>query len=393
MVKKPPPPPVVQLRVAAEGRHPHFPRKMIRKPTTLVPAGSVVRVKDKEGRYLGQGFYNPRAGLSLRMVTWRKDEQVDLDLLSRRLEAAVRLRRDLLRLDRVTDAYRLVHGDGDGLPGLVVDKLGKILVVEVRLLGMQPFLDGLGRRLKKLVPNQGMVLVTEQRAAKVEGLEPPPPAPRDLEVEVREGKARFLVRPGQGHKTGFFCDQRDQRLQAERFARGRRVLDLCCYTGGFAVHCALGGARSVTALDLDEKILPQARANFRRNQVKVVLKKGDAFDFLREAASAGKEWDLVILDPPAFARGRGQVTAAVEKYQDLNRLAWKVLAQGGLLLSCSCSPPVGPELFLKAVRGAVEGFSGLARVLATGGAGPDHPLHLHCPETRYLKTVWLQKER
>ncbi len=389
---KTPPLPLVQLRVTAEGRHPHFPRKMVRKPNLAVPPGSVVQVKDKEGRYLGQGFYNPRAGLSLRMVTWRKDERVDLALLSRRLEAAVRLRRDVLRLDRITDAYRLVHGDGDGLPGLVVEKLGKILVVEVRLLGMQAFLDGLGRRLKKLVPNEGMVLVAEERAAKVEGLEPAPPPPRDLEVEVREGKARFLVRPGRGHKTGFFCDQRDQRLQAARFARGRRVLDLCCYSGGFAVQAALGGARSVTALDLDEKILPLARANAKLNQVKVSFRRGDAFDFLREAASAGKEWDLVILDPPAFARGRGQVTGAVEKYQDLNRLAWKVLARGGLFLTCSCSPPVGPELFLKAVRNAVEGFSGLARVLATGGAGPDHPLHLHCPETRYLKTVWLQKE-
>ncbi len=359
----------------------------------MVPPGSVVQVEDKEGRYLGQGFYNPRAGLSLRMVTWRKDERVDLDLLSRRLERAVRLRREVLRLDRVTDAYRLVHGDGDGLPGLVVDKLGKILVVEVRLLGMQAFLDDLGRRLKKLVPNQGMVLVTEERAAKVEGLEPPPPPPRDLEVEVREGKARFLVRPGRGHKTGFFCDQRDQRFQVGKLARGRRVLDLCCYTGGFAVQAALGGARTVTALDLDEKILPLARANAKRNQVKVSFRQGDAFSFLREASAGGREWDLVVLDPPAFARGRGQVTQAVEKYQDLNRLAWKVLAPGGLFLTCSCSPPVGPELFLKTLRQAVEGFSGLARVLGTGGAGPDHPLHLHCPETRYLKTVWLQKEK
>ncbi len=393
MARKAAVPPQVQLRVSAEGRHPHFPRKMVRKPALLVPPGSVVRVKDKDGRFLGQGFYNPRAGLSLRMVTWRRDEAVDLALLTGRLEAAVRLRKEVLRLDRVTDAYRLVHGDGDGLPGLVVDKLGSILVVEIRLLGMQPFLDGLGRRLRKLVPNQGMVLTTDERAARIEGLEPPPPPPKDLEVKVREGKARFLVRPGQGHKTGFFCDQRDQRLQVGRFAKGRRVLDLCCYSGGFAVQAALGGARSVTALDLDEKILPLARANAKLNQVKISFRHGDAFDFLREAASAGKEWDLVILDPPAFARGKGQVTQAVEKYQDLNRLAWKVLAPGGLLLSCSCSPPVGPELFLKALRGAVEGFSGLARVLGTGGAGPDHPLHLHCPETRYLKTVWLQKER
>ena len=390
---KAPPIPQVQLRVAAEGRHPHFPRKMVRKPNILVPPGSVVQVKDKEGRFLGQGFYNPRAGLSLRMVTWRKDERVDLDFLARRLKAAVELRRGILRLDKITNAYRLVHGDGDGLPGLVVDKLGGILVVEVRLLGMQAFLDGLGRTLKRLVPNQGMILTTEERAAKVEGLEPPPPPPRDLEMEVREGKARFLVRPGQGHKTGFFCDQREQRIQVGRLARGRRVLDLCCYTGGFAVHAALGGARSVTALDMDEKVLPLAKANAKRNQVKVSFKQGDAFHFLKESAAAGKEWDLVVLDPPAFARGRNQVTQAVEKYQDLNRLAWKVLAPGGLLLTCSCSPPVGPELFLKTLRLAVEGFSGLARVLGTGGAGPDHPLHLHCPETRYLKAVWLQKER
>lgn len=381
----------VELSVKVEGRNPTFPRGMVRKPGRPIPAGSVVKVKDRDGRLIGQGFYNPRAAMALHMLTWRRDQDVDLDFLTGRLTEAVRLRRQVLRLDEITDAYRLVHGDGDGLPGLVVDRFGPILVVELRTLGMQRFIDGLGRVLKRLVPSKGMLLTVSAKARMREGLEPVPPGPADLEVEVREGKARFRVRPGQGHKTGYFCDQREHRLEVGKRAGGRRVLDVCAYTGGFSVHAALGGARSVTALDLDEELAPVLQANARLNQAKVAFQKADAFEFLREAVQAGKSWDLVVLDPPAFALSREGRGPGLAKYRDLNRLAFQVLAPGGLLLTCSCSGPVEMPAFVKVVQEGAAAFSGLVRILEAGGAGPDHPVHLHCPETRYLKTLWLQK--
>lgn len=378
--------PELRLKIRVHGRHPWFFRKMIQKPDERLPAGGPARVVDRDGSFVGVGFYNPRTELALRMLARTEVEDVDAFLASLLREACT-FRDAVLGLPKVTNGYRLVHAEADGFPGLVLDRLGDTIVGQVFSLAMQERIEAIGERLLELYPGTRLSLVLDEQAKEREGLDPFPRA-RMHETEVHENGMRFLVRPGHGHKTGFFADQRENRALLRTLARGRKVLDLCCHAGGFAMAAGLGGAKEVLAVDLDEHAVAEARANLGRNQVKASVRHADAFDVLREIRPG--DHDLVVLDPPKWVFGRREQEPGLARYRDLNRQALEKLQPGGLLVTCSCSGGVDEFSFLAMLRDAAAEARRDLRILAIRGAGPDHPVALECPETRYLKVVFAE---
>lgn len=378
--------PELVLKVRVQGRHPWFYRKMIRKPERPLRSGGAVQVVDRERRFVGVGFYNPRTELALRMLAREPVEDPGAYLVAA-LDRALDLREQILRLPEVTNAYRLVHAEGDGFPGLVLDRLGDTVVAQVFALCLMDHMEALGEHLLRRAPGTRLVLTVDEQAAEREGIERPPRS-RPHTTEVVEHGVRYEVQPGHGHKTGFFADQRDNRLLVRELARGRRVLDLCCHAGGFALAAARGGARTVLAVDLDEAAVAQARGNAARNGLRYEVRHDDAFEVLRGVRPGAH--DLIVLDPPKWAAGRGEVEQGLRRYADANRLALAALSAGGILVTCSCSGAVSEDAFLRMLRGAAAEAGRDARILAVRGAGPDHPVALECPETRYLKVVALE---
>src|SRR5262249_46446021 len=297
-----------------------------------------------------------------------------------------------LNLAAVADAYRLVHSEGDGLSGLVVDRFGPLLVVEFFAAGMYRFRDAIRQALAEHYPESRFYWFAEEHVQKQESFDcraPEPPAPET----ITEHGVRFRVAPGSKHKTGFFLDQRDNRKYLASFCGGKRVLDLCCNTGGFSVYAKVhGGADEVTGVDLDEQALALARQNAALNQVRVRFVQADLFPWLRDALAAGQRFDVVVLDPSKQTRDREEIDFALKRYLDMNRLALQAVTPGGLFLTCSCTGLVSEADFLETLRRAAWQAGRTVQVLRLSGAGPDHPFLLHAQEGRYLKAVWCRVE-
>jgi len=378
--------PELRLKVRAQGRHPWFYRKMIQKPQQSFAAGSPCKVRDREGRFVGTGFYNSRAELALRMFSDRDVKDVPQHFVDA-LANAVALREQTLRLPDVTDAFRLVHAEGDGFPGLIVDKLGDAIVAQVASLGMKQQLEPLGEWLLAHFPKHRLVLQQDKDWAEREGMERLP-HPQPVHTTVHEHGLRYDVAAGTGHKTGFFADQRDNRLLVRTLSKGRDVLDLCCNSGGFALNAVRGDARRVLAGDLDEEMVAQTRHNAERNQARLQAVHGDAFDMLREA-KAGQH-DLIVLDPPKWVANKNELDQGLSRYHDLNRLGLEKVQRSGIVVTCSCSGSVSEERFVRTLRDAAAAARRDVRILALRSAGADHPVALECPETRYLKVAILQ---
>jgi len=376
----------LRLKVRATGRHPWFYRKMVQKPQETIAAGSIVKVRDKEGRPCGSGFYNPRAELALRMFADHVIEDPAEHFLAA-LTAAVALREQALELPKVTNAYRLIHAEADGFPGLVLDRLGDAIVAQVASLGMRQQLEPLGEWLLDHYPRGELLLLQDKDWALREGMDKLPHA-HPIETTVHEHDLRYAVRAGTGHKTGFFADQRDNRMLVRTLAKNRTVLDLCCNSGGFAMNAAIGGAAEVLAGDLDEAMVEQTIHNAQANKLSLQAVHGDAFDMLREAKSGAQ--DLIILDPPKWVPSKSQLEQGLQRYFDLNRLGFEKVDRGGLVVTCSCSGSVSEESFLRMLRDAAAAARRDVRVLQLRSAGADHPVALECPETRYLKVAVLQ---
>src|SRR5579883_613727 len=357
-------------------------------PHGLIP-GQLVKVLDKDGEPICRAFWNPRSTIALRVVTHDVNEVVDLAFFERRLGDALRFRREILGLEATTDGYRIVHAEADGLSGLVVDRLGGVVSVEVFTVGFARHVRLVKEALGKLL-GLPVVARADARSGEIESfdLAPDPSEPRTS--EVKEGGLRFKIDLEAGHKTGFFCDQRENRALWETLVRGRSVLDAHCYTGGFSLHAAKGGAAEVTGVDLDEDAVALAKKNANLNQLqsKVKFVHADVFPYLRDAQRQAKKLDAISLDPPKLARDQSEVGEALRTYSDLNKVALEALAPGGLLLTCSCSGAVNEDAFLGAIRNAAARTRRELQVFKVAGAAPDHPWALHAPEGRYLKAVF-----
>ena len=379
--------PVVRLKNAWRSSHPWIFQKLVEKPAQKPKPGSIVDVVGVDGEWIGRGFYNGHSRIAVRILETHPEIPVDAGWFSRKIADAVSLRRDVLKLDATTDAWRVVHAEGDGLSGLVVDRYGDLLVVEFFSAGMFRHRDWIYEALREQFPGARFYSFAEEHIQKQEsfdfrGSDPVPPA------IISEYGVKFRADPAGAHKTGFFADQRENREGLSHPCGGKRVLDLCCNTGGFAVYAAARGASEVVGVDIDQDVIEIAKGNARLNDVRPKFVQADIFPYLRDAANRGDQYDVVILDPAKMTRDREQVIAALKKYLDMNKLALGVVKPGGLFATFSCTGLVSEEQFLDMLRRAAY-FSGRTlQILKVAGAGADHPFMAHVQESRYLKAVF-----
>jgi 23S rRNA (cytosine1962-C5)-methyltransferase len=351
--------------------------------------GDVVRVRDYHGAYLATGYLNRRSQIVVRLLTWDPDQAVNADFWRARLDRAV-AGRNGLEADAETDAYRLVHGEADGLPGLVVDRYGEWLVVQCLTLGIAGFRDELVELLAQRLNPTGIYARDDASVRRKEGLPLQSgtlqgPEPPEL-LRILEHGCSFLVDIKRGHKTGFYLDQRENRWRVAAHCSGARVLNAFSYTGGFGVYAGCSGARSVTNIDTSIAALELAERNVALNGCEPQeMIAGDAFQVVRGYREEGLSFDVVILDPPKFATAQSNVLEATRGYKDVNMLAMQLLRRGGLLATFSCSGLVSTDLFQKVLFGASVDAGRDVQILQHLSQGPDHPVMLTFPESAYLK--------
>lgn len=358
--------------------------------------GETVLVRAADGRIFGQGAWSPQSQMRVRMWTFDAERLVDAAFFRERLTRAADMRRELWAWDN-ENACRVVYAESDGLPGVVVDRYGSWLVCQFLSAGAERWRSTIVAELQRVLPCEGIYERSDTFARAKEGLESrtgvlsgaEPPAA----VTIREGGCRFTVDIRNGHKTGFYLDQRINRLRVARFARGATVLNCFSYTGGFGTAALVGGASKVIDVDSSENALECARQTDRLNgfdEQRAEYLAADAFSWLRSYRDARRTFDLVILDPPKFVENRAQLESGCRGYKDINLLGCKLLRPGGLLVTFSCSGLVAPELFQKIVADAALDAGRDAQVLEWLNQAPDHPVALPVPEARYLKGLLIR---
>ena len=349
----------------------------------------VADVFDAQKQWIARGLYNPKSQIRVRVLTW-KYEPIDRDFFSRRLAQALALRE--ARLSSTTNAFRLINGEGDFLPGLVVDRYNDFLICQFFSAGIELFKKDIVAALQSLMPLRGIFERSEGRVRTEEGLEPSVgilagEEPPEL-ISIEENRYKFFVDLKHGQKTGFFLDQRDNRMLLSTMARGCSVLNCFAYSGAFSVYAFGAGAKEVISLDSSKPALELARQNLELNRLPTnTLLKADAFTYLKEC---DPNFDLIILDPPSLAHKRGNVSAATGGYKFLNLHALKHVNSGGLLFTFSCSQHISIDLFQKVVFGAAVDAGRKVSVIKRLSQPIDHPVSLHHPEGEYLKGLALR---
>ena len=377
-------------------RHPWIFSGAVEKTTGKPGAGDTVLVQDASGKVLAKAAYSPKSQIRARVWTF-DDEEVDAAFFRARLGEAIALR-VALPASRHTNALRLVHGESDGLPGLIVDRYADVLVAQFLAAGVERWREPILDLLSELTACEAIFERSDAEVRKLEGLEQRVGFARGNRNASRcpivEYGLNFRVDVKQGQKTGFFLDQRENRQRVRELAAGREVLDGFSYTGGFSIAALAGGAAKVTAIESSAAALEVARENLAANPLdaaKVDFVEGDVFGELRRLRDRGASFRMVILDPPKFAPTAAQAHNAARAYKDINLLALKLLAPGGLLATFSCSGGVSPELFQSIVAGAALDAGARARIIERFGAAADHPVALEFPEGEYLKGLLIVK--
>jgi 23S rRNA (cytosine1962-C5)-methyltransferase len=352
--------------------------------------GAPVRLESAEGWRYGTFAFNPHSLIAARLLDRDPSVTIGVAFVRARIEAAAVLRA------RVCDSpfHRLVHAEADQLPGLIIDRFGDVAVVQANAAAMDRLLPEITAALTSLLPLRAVVARNDSAFRAQEGL------PQEVhllhgdavDVEVDEAGVHFPIDPLEGQKTGFFLDQRPNRDRVAALASGARVLDVCCHTGAFGLRAAAAGAAAVTLVDSSSPALERARQAAERNGLldRVAMRRGDAFDVMAMLANLGEHYDIVVCDPPAFAKSRKDAIAGLRAYNRMTRLAARLVAPGGFLFVASCSHHVSLDAFTGEVADALVHARREARVLFTGGAGPDHPVHPKLPESAYLKAQLLQ---
>ena len=356
--------------------------------------GDIVLVRDFDGYPMGRGFINEHSKIRIRMMTRNIDQEIDEAFLKKRVQDAWEYRK------KVTDtsSCRLIFGEADFLPGLVVDKFSDVLVVQSLALGIDKMKMTIIRLLEEVLAADGVKIrgVFERSDAKVreqEGMERVKgflSEPFDTSVEIVENGVHYLVDVKDGQKTGFFLDQKYNRRQVARLAKGMRVLDCCTHTGSFALNAAKGGAVSVLAMDISESALEMAQKNAERNGLNLSFRQADVFEILPALKKEHAQFDFIVLDPPAFTKSRKTFHNARKGYQEINTEAMRLLPRGGYLASASCSHFMPKDEFRKMLCDAANEAGVSIRLIEERGAAPDHPVNPCIPETEYLKFFLLQ---
>jgi 23S rRNA (cytosine1962-C5)-methyltransferase len=366
-------------------------------PLTQFEPGAAVQVHSDRDQFLGHAYVNPRTLIAARIVGRDAAYPLDPSLLVHRLRVALSLRERLYR----EPWYRLVYGESDGLPGLVLDRYGDIVVAQSGTAGIDRLRSDIEAAVNKVIHAKTIVWKNDSGSRELEGLEKAAgvwdadtwtAAP--AEVIVREQGVEFVAPLADGQKTGWFYDQAANRERLRRYLpSGARVLDVCSYVGAWAVSALKGGASSATCVDSSATALDYVARNARANGVNVETVKDDAFDALKALQESGAKFDVVILDPPAFAKRKKDAPQAQAAYRKLNQLALPLIDRDGLLVSCSCSYHMGADELLAAIQTAARHTSRFVQVLELGGQSPDHPVHPAIPETRYLKSFFCRVTR
>jgi 23S rRNA (cytosine1962-C5)-methyltransferase len=355
-------------------------------PLVKFKAGELVRVLAHNDRALGLAYVNPQSLIAARVLeTWKIP---DVAWLAARIRVALALR------DRLYPKpyYRLVYGESDGLPGLVIDRYGSACVVQIGTAGMEQLKLKIQEALSQVLRCEAVLFKNDSSAREMEGLPSYVETAKgnfDKPAVVIEDELEFQAPLAEGQKTGWFFDQAANRRALSKYVRkGARVLDVFSYVGAWGVRAAQHGAREVTCVDSSAAALDLAAANAERNGLKVVTRKGDAFDVLEDLAKQGARFDILVIDPPAFAKRKKDLPKALAAYKRLNQLALQAIADDGILVSCSCSFHVSAEELQDAIAKAARGAEKHLQILEMGGQAPDHPVHPAIPETRYLKAYF-----
>lgn len=376
-----------------DGHHPWILEHSILPAGTEPRVGEIVDLVREDGRFVGRGLYNPNSRIRIRLYTWDFTEVIDEAFFRKRIDRAIEHR---VRFPNSSgSSMRLVFSEADQLSGLVVDKFGDHLVMQVTSAALLPFVDSISQRLYELYRPASIQLQIDPRTAKSEGIEPcqrfliggAPDGP----IEIVENGLKWSVDLQAGQKTGYYLDQRENRMAAVRWIReGAKVLDVCTYVGGFALTIAKYAAASqIIAVDSSERALASAANHATLNQLdnRVEWVQSDFFDYLSKGLDSGLKFDAIILDPPRLASSRDNLERAMAAYHRLNYLAVRMLHPGGTLVTCSCSGRVSRSQFLEMLQGVSQRARREIQVLENRGAAPDHPVSLSCPETDYLKCV------
>jgi 23S rRNA (cytosine1962-C5)-methyltransferase len=374
------------------GRHPWVFAGAIDAVSGDPADGAEVELRTTAGNFVARGIYNSQSKIRVRLYSWEPDVPLDRAFWKARLESAITLRHDVLKLSGPRAAYRVAFSEADFLSGLVVDRYGDWLAVQFTAFATATRKEIFAELLTELLRPKGIYLRTEKGIGKLEGAElhdgllwgEPPPA----EIAIEENGLTFAINLSEGQKTGYYLDQRDNRAEAARYASGRRVLDAFCYSGGFGLYAAKGGAAEVECVDASEAALSLAKRNAEVNELSnLSFVAADVFDHLATRVQEGRKYDLVVLDPPKFARDRRAVPDAIRGYRRLHSLAMKLLDKDGILVSCCCSGLILPdELEDVMTQTAVDAKRDL-QILERRGAAPDHPVAATCRETAYLKCL------
>ena len=383
--------PVVRLKNAWKSTHPWIFQRLVEKPLQKPKPGSLVQAYGVDGAFIGTGFYNGHSRIALRILETNPDVVIDADWFSHKIAEAIRLRREVLKLDEVSNAWRVFHSEGDGISGLVIDRYDDLLVVGFFSAGAWRHRDIIFNVLREQFPGCRFHSFADEHVQKQESFDYRDTQGTEAAV-ITEYGIQFNADPAGAHKTGFFADQRENREWLSHQCAGKRVLDLCCNTGGFGVYAAVRGAEEVVGIDIDPSVLDIARANAKLNGLhgKAMPRfvQADIFPWLRDAQTNGERFDVVILDPAKMTRDREQVIPALKKYLDMNKAALGVVKPGGLFATFSCTGLVSEDQFLDMLRRAAFYAGRTVQVLKIAGAGADHPWLAQVPESRYLKAVF-----
>ena len=376
---------------SVRNHHPWIFRGAIDRVEADPESGETVRILSADGAELARGAYSPHSQIAVRVWSFDLAEEIDAAFFRARIERALQRREDLAQRPDIT-AFRFVHAESDGLPGLHVDRYGEFLVVQFLAAGAERWRVEIVRALEELAAPLGIYERSDVDVRKKEGLEPRVgvlrgDAPPNL-IEIQEGECRFLVDVVSGHKTGFYLDQRENRLRIAQWAPGRDVLNAFAYTGAFGVHALAAGAQKVTNLEASAGALDLARHHAALNGLddsKMENIEGDVFKVLRQYRDSRRSFDLIVLDPPKFADSKAVLEKAARGYKDINLLALKLLQPGGILITFSCSGLMEASLFQKIVADAALDAKREGRIVARLSQSADHPVALAFPEGNYLK--------
>jgi 23S rRNA (cytosine1962-C5)-methyltransferase len=368
-------------------RHPWIFSGAVDRLEGTVETGATVDVRSREGQFLGWAAYSPQSRIVARVWDFAERQRIAADFFRARLSDAIALRTRMSAAGP-EHAVRLVHAESDGLPGVVIDRYAQTLVLQLSSAGAYHWRATLIEQLSELLPRHAIFERSDADVLALEGL-PPAVGLRHGTMgtaEFEENGLRFTADPEHGHKTGFYLDQRDNRLLARSLAQGREALDCFCYSGGFTASLLAGGAASVLAIDSSADSLRAAQAHVERNALpSAQFLEADVFQTLRKLRDQARQFDLIVLDPPKFAPTAALAERAARGYKDINLYAFKLLRPGGVLLTFSCSGGVSPDLFQKIVAGAALDAGVQAKIVRHLDAAPDHPIALSFPEGAYLK--------